>query len=135
MAGSVAGEDLSPADGGETDLQKLLSGLRPAVDARRFSFTLATGVTLDSNAFALIREDEATTLVRVEADGEWARITLKIHSSLSSVGLTAAVAAALADRRIPSNVIAASFHDHLFVPWDRRDEALGALHALSRGRA
>ena len=44
MAGSVAGESLSPG-GGETDLQKLLSSLAPAVDARRFSFVLATGVT------------------------------------------------------------------------------------------
>ena len=134
MARGVAGESLNPAAGGETDLDRLLQGLAPAVDARRFAFVLATGVTLDSNAFALIREDEATTLVRVDPDGDWARITLKIHSSLSSVGLTAAVAASLAERRIPSNVIAASFHDHLFVPWDRRDEALGALHALSRGR-
>jgi hypothetical protein len=129
----VAGESLNPA-GGETDLQRMLAGLAPAIDARRFSFVLATGITLDSNAFALIREEEATTLVRVDPEGEWARITLKIHSSLSSVGLTAAVAASLAERGIPANVIAASFHDHLFVPWDRRDEALGALHALSRGR-
>ena len=133
MARAVAGESLN-AGGGETDLHRMLAGLAPAVDARRFSFVLAAGATLDSNAFALIREDEATTLVRVDPGGEWARITLKIHSSLSSVGLTAAVAAALADRGIPANVIAASFHDHLFVPWNKRDEALGALHALSRGR-
>jgi hypothetical protein len=130
----VAGESLNPG-GGETDLQRMLAGLAPAVDARRFSFTLAGGAVLDSNAFALIREDEATTLVKVDPDGEWARITLKIHSSLNSVGLTAAVAASLAERRIPSNVIAASFHDHLFVPWNLREEALGALHALSRGRS
>jgi hypothetical protein len=133
MARAVAGESLNPA-GGETDLHRMLAGLAPAIDARRFNFVLATGITLDSNAFALIREEEATTLVRVDPEGEWARITLKIHSSLSSVGLTAAVAASLAERGIPANVIAASFHDHLFVPWDRRDEALGALHALSRGR-
>src|SRR3954453_14126126 len=130
----MAGTGVTP-DGGETDLKRLLAGLAPAVDARRFSFVLATGVTLDSNAFALIREEEATTLVRIDPDGEWARIPLNIHSSLSSVGLTAAVAAALAERRIPSNVIAATFHDHLFVPWNLRDEALGALHALSRGQS
>src|SRR5436190_18114576 len=132
MARGVAGESVGPDDG-ETDLKRLLACLAPAVDARRFSFVLATGVTLDSNAFALFREEEATTLVRVDTVGEWARITLTVHSSLSSVGLTAAVAAALAERRIPSNVVAATFHDHLFVPWNRRDEALGALHALSRG--
>ena len=113
----------------------MLAGLAPTVDARRFSFVLATAVMLDSNAFALIREDEATTLVKVDPEGEWARITLKIHSSLSSVGLTAAITSSLAARGIPANVIAATFHDHLFVPWQRRDEALGALHAISRGRS
>jgi hypothetical protein len=132
MARKVAGEELTPG-GGETDLKRMLAALAPAVDARRFSFVLAGGSHLDTNAFAMIREDEATTLVRVDPQGEWARITLKIHSSLSSVGLTAAITAALADRDIPANVIAASFHDHLFVPWSKRDEALGALHALSRG--
>ena len=134
MVGSVAGESLNPAGGGETDLARMLAGLAPAVDARRFNFVLATGALLDSNAFALVREDEATTLVRVDPEGEWARITLRVHSSLSSVGLTAAITAALADRGVPANVIAASFHDHLFVPWTKRDEALGALHALSRGQ-
>ena len=129
----MAGEELNPGEG-ETDLKRMLAALAPAVDARRFSFVLAAGAVLDSNAFALIREDEATTLVRVDPDGDWARITLRIHSSLSSVGLTAAVATSLADRGIPANVIAASFHDHLFVPWARRDQALGALHALSRGQ-
>ena len=129
----MAGEGLNPGEG-ETDLARMLAALAPAVDARRFSFVLATGITLDSNAFALIREEEATTLVRVDPNGEWARITLKVHSSLSSVGLTAAITASLAERGIPANVVAATFHDHLFVPWNRRDEALGALHALSRGR-
>jgi hypothetical protein len=129
----VAGESLNPGEG-ETDLARMLAALAPAVDARRFSFVLATGITLDSNAFALIREEEATTLVRVDPNGEWARITLKVHSSLSSVGLTATITASLAERGIPANVVAATFHDHLFVPWNRRDEALGALHALSRGR-
>src|ERR1043165_1121956 len=129
----MAGEKLNPG-GGETDLKRMLAALAPAVDARRFSFVLAGGAVLDTNAFALIREDEATTLVRVDPQGEWARITPRIHSSLSSVGLTAAVAKSLADRGIPANVIAASFHDHLFVPWSKRDEALGALHALSRGQ-
>ena len=129
----MAGESLNPGEG-ETDLARMLAALAPAVDARRFSFVLATGITLDSNAFALIREEEATTLVRVDPNGEWARITLKVHSSLSSVGLTATITASLAERGIPANVVAATFHDHLFVPWNRRDEALGALHALSRGR-
>jgi hypothetical protein len=47
------------------------------------------------------------------------------------VGLTAAFAAALAREGISCNVIAGLHHDHLFVPWDRRDDALRALEALA----
>jgi hypothetical protein len=44
------------------------------------------------------------------------RITLTVPSALDGVGLTAAVATALADAGIPCNVVAAFHHDHLFVP-------------------
>jgi len=86
---------------------------------------------LPDDGFALIREVEGITLVR---PGEgWARITLDIHSSLDAVGLTARVSAALAERGISANIIAALNHDHVFVPWDRRDEALAALRGLAQG--
>jgi hypothetical protein len=127
----MAGTDLN-AGGGETDLRRLLAGLAPALDARRFTFGLASGFTIDSDAFAVVREEEATTVVRADPEGQWARVTLTVHSSLDSVGLTAAVASALAERGISANVIAAAFHDHLFVPWDRREDALEALKSLSR---
>ena len=77
----------------------------------------------------MIREAEGVTIVR---PGEgWARITLTIHSSLEAVGLTAAVAAALAARGISANMIAAVHHDHVFVPWERREEAMTALRELA----
>ena len=83
------------------------------------------------DAFALIREDEGFTLIR-PGDG-WARITLCVHSSLAAVGLTAKVATALAARGIAANVVAGYHHDHLFVPWDRRQQALAALLDLAAG--
>jgi hypothetical protein len=82
------------------------------------------------NAFALIREDEGVTVIR-PGQG-WARITLGVHSSLAAVGLTARVASALAQREISANMVAAFHHDHVFVPWDRRAEALAVLRALSQ---
>ena len=81
------------------------------------------------DAFALIREAEGLTLIRPGTG--WARITLGVHSSLAAVGLTARVADALAAQRISANVVAAFHHDHIFVPWDRRQEALTVLRALS----
>jgi hypothetical protein len=56
---------------------------------------------------------------------------LTIHSDLAAVGLTAAFSAALARDGISCNVIAGLHHDHLFVPWDRRGDALRALEALA----
>ncbi len=92
--------------------------------------------------FATVVEDEGVTLVltRDEADAaalraEWtaARITLRVSSELSAVGLTAAVSSRLAAAGISCNVVAGLSHDHLFVPWDRRDAALGELQELARG--
>jgi hypothetical protein len=90
--------------------------------------------------FATVREAEGLTVVlpRDDADraglpydGELALITLRVHSALDAVGLTAAVSAALAERDIPCNVIAALHHDHLFVPAARAEAALAALRALA----
>ncbi|MGZ8359384.1 MAG: ACT domain-containing protein [Allosphingosinicella sp.] len=114
---------------GETDLARLLAALAPVLDAAEYGFEVAAEAPPLGDAFALIREDEGVTIVR---PGEgWARITLGVHSSLEAVGLTARVAAALAARGVAANPIAGFHHDHLFVPWDRRDEAMAALRSLS----
>ena len=96
-----------------------------------YGFELAAEAPDLCDAFALIREAEGVTIIR-QGSG-WARITLAVHSSLDAVGLTAAVAGVLAERGISANMVAAFHHDHLFVPWSRRAEALAALQALSAG--
>ena len=58
------------------------------------------------------------------------QITLMVLSALDGVGLAAAVSSALAAQGIPANVVAATRHDHVFVPADRADEALAILLAL-----
>ena len=81
--------------------------------------------------FALVREAEGVTGIRVKANGEWARISLGVHSSLDAVGLTAELSQVLARAGISANIVAALHHDHIFVPWDRREDALRALQSLA----
>ena len=58
------------------------------------------------------------------------RIELTVHSALEGVGLTAAVASALAREGMPCNAVAAFHHDHIFVPSGMAEQALGVLTAL-----
>ncbi len=126
---------------GETDLAVLIRALKPAVRHGEFVFVVVDDELVDTLSYeARIRETEGISLVmrRADADaaglsydfvGAW--ITLAVHSSLAAIGLTAAVASALAERRISCNVIAGYHHDHLLVPLHRADDALGALRKLS----
>lgn len=110
---------------GERDLAALLAALAPMLHDERYAFTLAE--TAQPHAFATVRENEGLTVIAPDPAGAFARISLTVHSSLDAVGLTAAIVTALAARGIPANVVAGLHHDHLFVPWDRRDEALAAI--------
>jgi uncharacterized protein len=125
---------------GETDLQRLLAGLAPELAARpRAIRSQAADASVPTGTIMLFREDEGvTTVVEVDEtpDGSrdeplWAQITLRIHSSLEAVGMMAAIATALTARDIPCNAVSAYYHDHLFVPWSRRDDAIAALQALT----
>ena len=128
---------------GETDLQRLLAGLAPELAAHPRAIRSQTaGEAVPADAIMLFREQEGTTIIVAVDDvavadtqdkALWAQITLRIHSSLEAVGMLAAIASALAARDIPCNAVSAYYHDHLFVPWARRDEAIGALRELSDG--
>jgi hypothetical protein len=122
------------------DLDRLLTGLRPELAAEPYVYALGPAPA-GTRVFASIAEDEGLTLVltRDEADAaglrpEWAaaRITLRVDSSLTDVGLTATVSSRLAAHGIPCNVIAGVAHDHLFVPEDRAGAALELLQQLVR---
>ena len=121
------------ANGPVSDLDAMLVGMAPALDPGPWRFVVVEGeAPLD--AFALIREDEGTTAI-VPGEGEqppFARITLMVHSALEGVGLTAAVSGALAEAGIACNMVAGFHHDHLFVPWPRRVEALERLQRLTQ---
>lgn len=124
---------------GEHRLDLLLAGLQPALDPAEYAFVqIAPGAALPAgiDPLATFREDEGTSLVITAAEATdhglenrypCRRIVLQVHSALEAVGMLAAVAARLTEAGIPSNVISAVEHDHLFVPADRADDALAVL--------
>ncbi len=124
---------------GERDLTLLLRGMEPVLHKAPYGFAVWPGAVLPLAAFATVAEAEGLTviaeLVAMQSAGmasePWARISLTVHSDLTAVGLTAAFAAALAEVGISANVIAGVHHDHIFVAWDRRHDAIAALKALS----
>ena len=126
-----------------TNLAELLQSLRPALNEGVYVFASVLPNT-DVSALepvATFREAEGLTLIVEEERAlkaglpvlfRAAWITLTVHSDLQAVGLTAAVASALAQAHISCNVVAAAFHDHLFVPVESGDEALAVLQRLQR---
>ena len=59
-------------------------------------------------------------------------ITLSVHSALDAVGFIARVSTALAKENMGVNPVAGFYHDHLFVPDGRQEDALRVLHRLTR---
>lgn len=124
---------------GERDIERLLRGMEPELHSAAYGFALWPGGALPFAPFATVAEVEGLTVVApldvlagaALTSEPWGRISLTIHSDLAAVGLTAALSAALAREGISCNVIAGLHHDHLFVPWDRRGDALRALEALA----
>ena len=73
-----------------------------------------------------IKED-ITQLTDNEIVGPFAMITLNVHSDLMAVGFLAKITEVLAKEKISVNAFSAYHHDHLFVPYDRKDDAIKAL--------
>lgn len=127
---------------GERDLRKLLHGMRPELNPGRYVFTTVPDGDVPGGVTPVVAvtEREGLTLVIPEAQAlesglvhdfvaGW--VTLRVHSSLDAVGLTAAVSLALTDAGVSCNVVAGFHHDHLFVPYARATEAVELLEALA----
>jgi hypothetical protein len=129
---------------GETSLQRLLATMRAKLSDRAFAFATAQSVQdvpSSVNAIGTFVEEEGVTIIapvdeieptNLDLSAPWAMISLTVHSSLSAVGLTARIATALAKEGISANMIAGYYHDHIFVPWDKRDAAMLALDELGK---
>ena len=127
---------------GETNLDTLLKNMTPLLNEGDYVYCALNDLTgiNTKDIVALFKETEAITIIlkKETADSlgltyEYiaAWITLTVHSSLAATGLTAAFANALADEGISCNVVAAYYHDHIFVARDDADRAMGALRRLA----
>lgn len=128
---------------GEQNLDQLLRSLQPVLMAEEYVFcTLPTGLEPPEGLAPVgaFLEAEGLTLIMTKLQAEEAAIpytyrcrmiTLNVHSSLEAVGLLARIATTLASHGISVNAVSAFYHDHLFVPAARADEALELLSELS----
>lgn len=127
-----------------SDLDELLAGLSPRLEADVYTFCsvpAGTALPVELEPFATVRESEGLTLVLsleqarragLPISNRFRRISLRVHSSLMAVGLTAAVAQALTNEGISANVIAGYHHDHILVPTDRGTDAMKVLTQLGQ---
>ncbi|MBX7500588.1 ACT domain-containing protein [Qipengyuania sp. YG27] len=125
--------------GAVSDGRAMIAQMSPRLDERRWCFVSVTpdrAPELLGAALGTFREDEGVSAIvppelAPEGTPVFARIVLEVFSDLESVGLTAAVASALAEAGIACNMVAALNHDHVFVPADRAEETLVLLERLA----
>ena len=132
---------------GERDLSTLMSQMDPIRNPGRYVFcTVAASAIPDGlRPLATMIEPEGTSVIVTQEDADArglayhyvaAWITLRVHSSLDAVGLTAVVSSQLAKDGISCNMVAGYHHDHIFADVNDADRALESLRNLADdGRA
>ena len=127
----------------ETNLRELIKNIQPELVNEEFIFASMDEEKFRGNKLnPLCRflENEGISLIlrRVEADEKgihynsvFKMITLKVHSSLEAVGFLAKITGELAKHQISVNPVSAYYHDHLFIPISKAEEALIILKQMS----
>ncbi|MCP4340394.1 MAG: ACT domain-containing protein [Desulfobulbaceae bacterium] len=131
---------------GTFELDELLKSMSPEIQSGEYVFCTVEGdyshyahlsplaFFVESEGLTLIVSVDSAEKAQLAYEGKYKQITLTVHSSLAAVGLTAAVAAKLASYGISANVVAAYYHDHIFVQTEKADEALLALKELAAAK-
>ena len=125
---------------GERNLDTLIKTMQPKLADGKWVFrTSESGfdATALQTAILMFREPEGVTIINPATQADvalptWAMITLSIHSDLEAVGFLAAITTSLAIMDIPVNAVSAYNHDHIFVPYGRRDDAVECLQCMMR---
>ncbi len=124
---------------GETNLEILLKTMKPFLNEGEYVFCTTTAKINTEDIVMLFTENEGTTIILKKEIADIlsipysfiaAWITLTAHSSLAASGFTAAFSTALAKENISCNVIAAFYHDHLFVDKKDAEKAMIVLEKM-----
>ncbi len=99
-------------------------------DDAKAALRFARGAFAEDEGMSLILPKSDADRLGLTYDTEMRQITLMVFSSLTGVGLTAAVATELARDKIPANVVAATQHDHVFVAARHAERAMTLLRNL-----
>lgn len=127
---------------GETSLSKLLKTLTAQLADGVYVFATLPDNSVPENAAArmVFREAEGTTLILLKSEAEalglayefpCRMITLNVHSSLEAVGFIARIASELTKHDMGVNPVSGFFHDHLFVPDGREQDAMRILEQIA----
>ncbi|KEF63782.1 uncharacterized protein A1O9_01760 [Exophiala aquamarina CBS 119918] len=143
---------MTPPAIGETSLTALLATLNLALCPTTYVFLTIPATAQASSipkalldtAILTFREAEGLTLIapqdiaslhqhhQITSQYPCRMITCAVHSSLEAVGFLAVLTRALADSGISCNPVSGYFHDHLFVPVGKEEEAVSVLEGLVR---
>ncbi|MGX9357527.1 ACT domain-containing protein [Roseobacteraceae bacterium S113] len=129
---------------GETNLDKLIRSMSASLVEGLYVFvTVESGrVPEGISPRMMFEEAEGTTLIMQKSEAEkhnlpyefpCRMITLNIHSSLEAVGFMARISSELAKHEMGVNPVSGFFHDHLFVPDGREQDAMVVLQEMSAG--
>lgn len=129
---------------GETNLSKLLGSMRPQLQPDRYVFvslpldrSLPDGVPPlmmfgEKEGWTCIISEQAASRAGLASTFPCHMITLSVHSSLEAVGFLATVLPRLAAAGMGVNPVSGFYHDHLFVPADRAEDAIRILEELAQ---
>ena len=111
-----------------------------AVLVRRERFAVVKSRRPDADAFASISDDREITVIIderklrredvIRIDRGWKVLTLDVVFSFDAVGITAAIATALAEAGVSILPVAAYSRDHFLVRESDLEKATGALQGL-----
>lgn len=126
---------------GITDLSQTLKSIKVICDDVQYGFASISDESLisrdkvlatfhENDRLAIIAPKDYLDTKRIENEGPYAKLTIDVHTSLELVGLTAVMATKLAENGISANVVAAFYHDHVFVQYELREKAATLLESL-----